>query len=168
MSLLPDVAALRRLAASYAERATTIRAEADRLVAHADATPWVGASADALRHGARATAGSLRRTAGAHDDVAAALEEHARQVEVALVVVAEIRQRFVDLASSVGARVVDLAGVVVGGAVEVAGELAEGAAGLVGIDLGDDDEHLREQIERVDVPPAGHADWLTIDLPGMS
>lgn len=63
---------------------------------------------------------------------------------------------------------VDLAGVVVGGAVEVAGELAEGAAGLVGIDLGDDDERLREQIERVDVPPAGHADWLTIDLPGMS
>lgn len=169
MVLLPDTAALRRLSASYAERADAIRAEADGLVARADATGWVGSSGLALRVGAADAATWLRRTADAHDGVADALEEHARQVEVALLVVAELRERFVDLATSVGARVVDLGGVLLSGAADALGDLAEGAVGLVGIDLGDDaDDRLREQIERVDVPPAGHSDWLTIDLPGLS
>ncbi|MDF9717360.1 hypothetical protein INN71_13495 [Nocardioides sp. ChNu-153] len=167
--LLPDPDALRRLATTYDARATAIRTEADALVGRAEATPWLGAGAVAMRLGTSCAADDLRRSAEDHAEVARALEAHALQVEVSLVAVEAARREFLEIASSVGARVVDVGGAVVDLAQDVAGGVAGGLADLVG--LGDDAaeaaDDLRERIERMDVPEPGDAAWLTFDVPGL-
>jgi hypothetical protein len=62
---------IRALARDLRDRADDIRAAADR---H-------GLAADAMRSHAHDRCAALRRTAGLHDDAAAALDRHAREVD---------------------------------------------------------------------------------------
>ncbi|MEZ5096370.1 MAG: hypothetical protein R2731_09770 [Nocardioides sp.] len=64
---------IRRLARTMQEQGEEIRAEADRLVGLADAVPWEGWAAHAMRLRAAERATVLRRTACAHVEAAVAL-----------------------------------------------------------------------------------------------
>ena len=76
-----DTDAIRGLARGLRRLGDDIRWEADRLLARAEAVPWQGVAADAMRALARHRAGELRRTAGLHDDAAQALDDHADAVD---------------------------------------------------------------------------------------
>ncbi|ANH37942.1 hypothetical protein I601_1507 [Nocardioides dokdonensis FR1436] len=88
-----DPAAIRRLADVLRDQGDEIRAEADRLVALTEATAWTGLAADALRGRVRDRAAALRRTAVRHEDAAAALERHAREVARRQELIAGIERR---------------------------------------------------------------------------
>ena len=95
-----DTAVIRALARRMGERAAEIRAEADRLVGHAEAVPWTGLAADAMRHLARdhaagcAPAPRRTRTAGA------ALDRHAREVDHLEELIAAVEHRVLHLLHS--------------------------------------------------------------------
>ena len=76
-----DTSVIRGLARGLRDQAADIRAEADRLVGQADQVHWTGLAADALRHRTHDRAAELRRSAGLHDDAAAALDHHADEVD---------------------------------------------------------------------------------------
>lgn len=75
-----DTSVIRGLARGMRERAGDIRAEADELAGRAEAVPWTGLAADAMRRLARDHATRLRSSADAHDTAADALDRHAREV----------------------------------------------------------------------------------------
>ena len=88
-----DTTVIRRLAAELSDRAEEIRREADRLVARTDAVGWLGQAGEALRERVRERALALRRSAGRHEDAAAALDRHAREVERLQHLIEEIERR---------------------------------------------------------------------------
>lgn len=88
-----DTRVIRRLAGELRDRAEDIRREADRLVARTDAVGWLGQAGEALRERVRERALALRRSAGRHEDAAAALERHAREVERLQQLIEEIERR---------------------------------------------------------------------------
>ena len=65
-----DTTVIRGLARRLRDQGADIRAEADSLVAQAEAVRWSGLAADAMRSLARAHAGDLRQCAVRHDDAA--------------------------------------------------------------------------------------------------
>ena len=76
--MLTDTTGIRHLARRLRERADEIRAEAARVRRRADAVPWQGLAADAMRaHVAVRARPRLRATASLHDDAAEALDRHA-------------------------------------------------------------------------------------------
>ena len=76
-----DTTTIRALARRLRERADEIRDLATDLTARADAVPWTGLAADAMRAHAGVRLASLLRTARLHEDAAEALERHAREVD---------------------------------------------------------------------------------------
>lgn len=182
--MFPDVDGLRRLASTYRARAEEVRASASDVIEQVAATPWHGSAADAARNAAETAALTLTARADDHDAIAADLIRHADAVAQTLATIAAIREEFLSIARSVGAAVTEAAEFA-GDALSVAGEVADGAGdalggvaggavsavgdGLsaVGDALGGDDDALREQIERMTVPPPGDLGWLDIDLGGL-
>ncbi|GAB3073180.1 hypothetical protein [Nocardioides zeae] len=171
--LLPDTAALRALATTYHDRSADLRDEAAALVARATSAPWQGVAAEAMRAAARAAADRLRATADEHADAGAALAQHAAQVEATLELIAGLRQRFLELAASVGATLVDVAGDVLdaagalGDAVGAVGNAVGGLGDLVGIGGDDAAAELRDRLSRIRVPAPGDPAWLDLDVPGL-
>ena len=139
-----DTEAIRGLARGLRRQADDIRWEADRLLASAEAVPWQGLAADAMRYLARHRVAELRRTAGLHDEAARSLDEHADAVDRIKRLIAAIEDRVVGLVSAARDRI-------------------EGVLGVVGglIDPVDD------LLDRFIPPPSGHRDWLSVDLPGL-
>lgn len=137
-----DPGAVRALAAGLRDRAGDVRDEAARLRALVDACPWTGWAADAMRQRAAATLGGLHRTADRHDEAAEALDRHAAEVERRQAQVAAVERAFHALVEAVRSRV----------------------DGLVG---GVADSWLEGWLRRVVVPPAGHRDWLDVDVPQL-
>jgi hypothetical protein len=82
-----DTAGIRHLARQLRERAEEIRTEAARVRRRADAVPWQGRAAEAMRAHVDARLATLVATAGLHDDAAEALDRHARAVDAVAVVV---------------------------------------------------------------------------------
>jgi uncharacterized protein YukE len=76
-----DTTTIRALAGRLRERADEIRDLAATLTTRADAVPWAGLAADAMRAHTQLRVGALLHTAGLHDDAAEALERHAREVD---------------------------------------------------------------------------------------
>lgn len=138
-----DTEAIRGLARTMRGQAATLRSEASDLLARAEAVPWEGLAADAMRGRVRAQVGGLRRSADLADDAAAALERHADEVDRLKDLIAAVEQKVMALVA--GAR--------------------DRLAGLVASVLPDPVDEL---LDRFVPPPSGHRDWLLVDLPGLS
>ena len=144
-----DTGAIRALADVLRERADDIRREADRLTAAAEAVPWQGLAADAMRRRTHHRSTGLRRTARLHDDAADALDRHAREVDRVKELIAALERRFGRLVAAARDR------------------LADAGRGLLGglVCAGPDPADLL--LDRFEPPPSGSREWLTVDLPGL-
>jgi hypothetical protein len=139
-----DTQAIRGLARGLRRQGDEIRWEADRLLNAAEAVPWQGVAAEAMRCLARHRAGELRRTAALHDEAAAALDDHADAVDRVKLLIATIEDRVLAMVAAARDRIAGVLGVV---------------GGLV--------DPLDDLLDRFVPPPSGHKDWLSIDLPGL-
>lgn len=135
-----DTTVVRTLAGRMREQGSDIRAEADRLVGLAEAVPWTGLAADAMRRLARDHAGTLRTCAGLHEEAAEALERHAREVDHLEDLIAAVERRVRHLLD-------DASGVV------------HSLASHVVPDLVDD------WLDTFDPPPHGSLLWLDVQVP---
>lgn len=137
-----DSVAMRGRAGQLREQGADIRAAADRLVARSEAVPWHGRAADAMRERVKERAVHLRATARAHDTAADSLERHLAEVDRLKEAIAEAERRL-------------------GGRVGEAQHRVESSAY---------DESAATDVDRamaaVTLPPTGHVDWLTLELPG--
>jgi hypothetical protein len=139
-----DTEAIRGVARGLRRIGDEIRWEADRLLGHAEAVPWQGLAADAMRCLARFRVEALRRSAALHDEAAAALEAHAAAVDRVKALIAWIEERVWALVAAARDRISGVLGVV-GGLVDPVDDL----------------------LDRFVPPPSGHVDWLSVDLPGL-
>ena len=135
-----DTAVIRALARRMNERATEIRAEADHLVGRAEAVPWTGLAADAMRHLARDHAARLRACAEAHEAAGAALDRHAREVDHLEELIAAVEHRVLHLLHSA----------------------SSGVAGFIGHVVPDAVDHWAHHF---DPPPHGSLAWLDVHVP---
>jgi hypothetical protein len=139
-----DTAVVRALARSMRERAGDLRADAVELAAHAEAVPWSGLAADAMRGLARHHAQGLRACAGAHEAAAEALDRHAREVDRLKDLIAAVEHRACHLLESA----------------------AGGLGGLVGHVIPDRvPDCVDEWAHHFDPPPTGSLAWLDVHLP---
>jgi hypothetical protein len=138
-----DTEAIRGLARTMRGQGAALRSEAERLLTRAEAVPWQGLAADAMRARVRAQVRALRRTAELADDAAVALDRHADEVDRLKALIGAIERKV--MARVAAAR--------------------ERLAGLVASVLPDP---LDELLDRFVPPPSGHRDWLLVDLPGLS
>jgi hypothetical protein len=138
-----DTEAIRGLARTMRGQGAALRSEAERLLTRAEAVPWEGFAADAMRARVRSQVGALRRTAELADDAAVALDRHADEVDRLKALIAAIEQKAMALVSAARDRL----------------------TGLVASVLPDS---LDELLDRFVPPPPGHRDWLLVDLPGLS
>jgi hypothetical protein len=138
-----DTEAIRGLARTMRAQATELRAEAAELSARAEAVPWAGRAADAMRVRIHAETRSLREIADAADLAAAALDDHADEVDRLKALIAAIERKAMALIDAARHRL----------------------AGLVASLLPDPVDEL---LIRFVPPPSGHRDWLLVDLPGLS
>jgi hypothetical protein len=136
-----DTAVIRALARRMNERAAEIRAEAAQLLGRAEAVPWTGLAADAMRHLARDHAARLRTCAEAHEAAAAALDRHAREVDHLEELIAAVEHRVLHLLHGA----------------------TSGVAGLVGHVVPDAVDHW---VRDFDPPPHGSLGWLDVHVPG--
>ncbi len=141
-----DTVVMRKRAGQLREQGADIRASAERLVARSEAVPWRGRAADAMRERVKERASHLRAAAHAHDTAADSLDRHLAEVDRLKEAVAEAERRL-------------------GGQVAEAQHRVEATAY-------DDTTHESAASEHdhavaaVVLPPSGHSDWLTLELPG--
>jgi hypothetical protein len=136
-----DTAAGRKRVAQLREQGGDIRALAARLVSQAEAVPWHGKAAEAMRVRIKERADHLRAAAAQHETAAESLARHLTEVD-SLKEAIEVRAH---KATSL---------------VEDARTRASEAG-----DAGSDGAEAA--LVAFDPPPAGHKDWLTVDLPGL-
>jgi hypothetical protein len=144
-----DTEVIRGLARTMRDQAAALRDEAGTLLTRAEAVPWHGLAADAMRLRVRGQVHSLEHTAGLADTAATALDRHADEVDRLKELIATIERKAAALVAAARDR---LAG------------LASMAAGLAGGLLSDPVDEL---LDRFVPPPPGHRDWLLVDLPGL-
>ncbi len=145
-----DTLVMRRRAAQLREQGEDIRAMAEQLVTHSDEIAvWTGRAADSMRTRVRDRAAHLREAATAHDTAAASLEKHLGECDRLSEAIAGIERRASSLVADAHTRIARL----------------QGAA---------DDDPVRPTATREDQtlagftpPPAGHKDWLDVELPGL-
>ena len=137
-----DTEAIRGLARTMREQGAALRSEAGALLFRAEAVPWQGLAADAMRARVQTQVASLRRTARLSDDAAVALDRHADEVDRLKALIAAIERRVMALVSAARSRL----------------------AGLLADVLPDPVDEL---MARFVPPPSGHRDWLLVDLPGL-
>ena len=134
-----DTAAGRKRVAQLREQGGDVRALAARLVSQAEAVPWHGKAAEAMRERIRERASHLRAAAAQHDTAAESLAAH-------LVEVDRLKES-IDLRRRKATTLVE----------DACTRTSEGAAG----------DGADEALLTFDPPPAGHRDWLTVELPGL-
>jgi hypothetical protein len=139
-----DTTVIRRLAGTMREQGADIRREADALAARAEAVPWTGLAADAMRSLSRTHAADLRACALLHDDAADALVRHAGEVDRLKEVISAIERHVAHLLDSVGHSISGL------------------AHHLSGHVVGDAVAHWRDHFE---APPRGSKEWLEVHVP---
>ena len=137
-----DTAAGRKRVAQLREQGGDVRALAARLVSQAEAVPWHGKAADAMRERIKERADHLRAAAARHETAAESLATHLGEVDTL--------KEAIDTRSHKAASLV---------------EDARTRAGRAGDGVGPDDADAT--LLAFDPPPAGHRDWLTVDLPGL-
>ncbi|NPC41963.1 hypothetical protein [Nocardioides sp. zg-1230] len=141
-----DTAAGRKRVAQLREQGGDIRALAARLVAQAEAVPWRGKAADAMRERVKERASHLRAAAAHHETAADSLAQHLAEVDT--------------LKEAIDQRAHKATGLV-----EDARTRASHSAGSDG--ASDEPDATDAALLAFDPPPAGHKDWLTITLPGL-
>ena len=140
-----DSAASRRRVAPLREQSGDIRAAADRLVSQAEAVPWRGRAAEAMRIRIKERAHHLRVAAAHHETAADSLSMHLTEVDTRKDAIESIRNKADSLSSDAASRIA---------ALEAADEGGQPT---------DEDAALAAFVP----PPAGHKDWLTVELPGL-
>jgi septal ring factor EnvC (AmiA/AmiB activator) len=139
-----DTVVMRKRAGQLREQGADIRATADQLVARSEAIPWRGRAAEAMRARVKERAHHLRAAAHAHDTAADSLERHLAEVDRLKESIGETERRLTGDLAEARARV-------------EAGARDSSAAGSV-----TDRDRI---LAAVEPPPAGHADWLSLELP---
>ena len=139
-----DSAASRKRVAQLREQSGDIRAAADRLVAQAESVPWHGRAAEAMRTRIKERANQLRVAAGHHETAADSLARHVTEVDTRKDAIESIRHKAESLTSDAASRVAALE--------------ADGSAQPTDEDVA---------LAAFTPPPAGHKDWLTVELPGL-
>lgn len=140
-----DTAAGRRRVSQLRERALDIRSLADSLVAQSESVPWRGRAAEAMRNRIKERASHLRSAADQHEVAADALARHVGGVDEVKDAIEAREHRAVQLVEEARTRAAQ------------AGDDAPPAQ--------DPDETALLQFV---APPAGHKDWLTVELPGLA
>ena len=136
-----DTAAGRRRVAQLREQGGDIRALAARLVSQAEAVPWHGKAAEAMRERIKERASHLRAAATHHETAADSLARHLGEVDTL--------KEAIDTRS------------------HKATTLVEDARTRASRSEGAQPDAADAALLAFDPPPAGHKDWLTIDLPGL-
>ncbi|MCF6378090.1 hypothetical protein L2K70_10785 [Nocardioides KLBMP 9356] len=134
-----DTAAGRKRAAQLREQAGDVRALAARLVSQAEAVPWHGKAAEAMRERIRERASHLRTAAAQHDTAAESLTAHLTEVDRLKEAIEARSRKATTLVEDARTRA------------------SEGAPA-------DDADAV---LVAFDPPPSGHRDWLTVELPGL-
>ncbi|GAA5113802.1 hypothetical protein GCM10023339_18610 [Alloalcanivorax gelatiniphagus] len=137
-----DTAAGRKRVAQLREQGGDIRALATRLVSQAEAVPWHGKAADAMRERIKERAGHLRAAAAHHETAADSLAKHLVEVDTL--------KEAIDVRAHKATTLV---------------EDARTRASEAGDTASPDDSDTA--LLAFDPPPAGHKDWLTVTLPGL-
>jgi hypothetical protein len=137
-----DTAAGRKRVAELREQGGDIRALAARLVSQAEAVPWHGKAAESMRERIRERAGHLRAAAAQHDTAAESLAGHLVEVDRLKEAIDTRTRKAATLVEDARTR---------------SSEAAPGAAA----------DESDGSLLAFDPPPAGHRDWLTVDLPGL-
>lgn len=135
-----DTEVMRHRVSHLRDQAVEIRSLADRLVARAEAAPWRGRAAEAMRVRIRDRATTLRDTAARHETAAEELERHATEVDHRNEVIAATERRVGELVAEARTRTGD----------------------------GVDPDRADAELLSFTPPPPGHKDWLTVELPGLS
>ncbi len=138
-----DTAAGRKRVAQLREQGGDIRALAARLVSQAEAVPWHGKAADAMRERIKERAGHLRTAAAQHETAAESLAKHLAEVDTL--------KEAIEVRSHKATTLVEDARTRASEAGDAAGRPDAAEAALLAFDP----------------PPAGHKDWLTVELPGL-
>ncbi len=142
-----DTAAGRKRVAQLREQGGDIRALAARLVSQAEAVPWHGKAADAMRERIRERATHLRAAAAHHDTAAESLARHLGEVDTLKEVIDARAHKAASLVADARTRAA-------GAAPRPDGTPAE-------------PDPTDAALLAFDPPPAGHRDWLTVTLPGL-
>lgn len=137
-----DSATGRKRVAQLREQSGDIRALAQRLVSQAEAVPWHGKAADAMRERIKDRANHLRTAAAHHETAADSLARHLVEVDSLKEAIETRAHKATSLIEDARTRAAE----------------ADPAA------VPDDAEAA---LLAFDPPPAGHQDWLTVDLPGL-
>lgn len=141
-----DTAAGRKRVAQLREQGGDIRALAARLVAQAEAVPWHGKAADAMRERIKERADHLRAAAAHHETAADSLARHLQEVDTLKDAIDTRAHKATTLVDDARTRVSEAAG--------PDGTPAE-------------PDPTDASLLAFDAPPAGHKDWLTVTLPGL-
>lgn len=149
-----DTAAARKRVSQLREQAGDVRALADRLVAQAESVPWHGRAAEAMRARVKERAAHLKAVAGQHDTAADSLARHLAEVD-------HLKEA-IETRSHKAAAMVEEAHSRAAGA-----EYADTDASARGEAATARDADTDAVLLAFDPPPAGHEDWLSVDLPGL-
>ena len=141
-----DTAAGRRRVSELREQSGDIRALASRLVSQAEAVPWRGKAADSMRERIKERADHLRTAAAHHETAADSLARHLVEVDRLKDAIETRSHKATSLIEDARTR-----------ASQAAPDTAPAG------DAADTDPALLA----FDPPPAGHRDWLTVELPGL-
>lgn len=144
-----DTVAARKRVAQLREQGGDIRAVADRLVAQAEAVPWHGRAAEAMRARSKERAAHLRTAAGHHETAADSLTRHLTEVD-------SVKDMIETRAHKAALLVED--------ARNHSGSAEHPPAGDDHAAGSDDAE---TSLLGFTPPPAGHRDWLSVTLPGL-
>ena len=144
-----DTTVMRKHAATLREQGADLRAMADHLAGQAEQIGWTGRAAEAMRSRVRDRASHLRGCAASHEGAADALEQHLQQVDRTKDAIAQIERRAGSLVSDAQTRVARV-------------EAHDDPPGVERA-AGDADGELAAAT----LPPSGHRDWLTLELPGL-
>ena len=134
-----DTAAGRKRVAQLREQGGDIRALASRLVSQAEAVPWHGKAADSMRERIKERADHLRTAAAHHETAADSLARHLSEVD-------RLKEAIDTRAHKATALVEDA-------------RTRESETGTA--------DEQDAALLALDPPPAGHRDWLTLELPGL-
>jgi len=141
-----DTAAGRRRVAQLREQGGDIRAMAARLVSQAEAVPWHGKAADAMRERIKERASHLRAAAAHHETAADSLARHLAEVDML--------KEAIDVRAHKATALVEDA--------RTRAAQAHGPAGAPA-----EPDETDTALLSIDLPPAGHKDWLDVTLPGL-
>lgn len=155
-----DTGVIRRLATTMDERASDLRATADKLVGSADTAHWWSVSGERMRGQVRERATRLRGVAADYEDAADKLRAHADEVDEIKALIDRIERMVGNLVESAIDRLKEAGHALVEGVKD--GVRAVGS--LVGLGGGDEPDPRDVRLAQYTSPPPGDKAWL--DAPG--